>query len=54
MSVTWIRYSGNISNSSSGFYVLDINQNPVPIGVVGELYIGGTGVVRGYLNGKIE
>lgn len=31
-------------------YIMDNNMNLVPIGIPGELYIGGIGVARGYIN----
>ncbi len=31
-------------------YILDKNKKPVPLGIIGEIYIGGEGVARGYLN----
>ncbi len=37
-----------IANSRA--YILDADRRPVPVGVVGEMYIGGDGVATAYLN----
>jgi amino acid adenylation domain-containing protein len=43
-----VRIGRPIANTQ--VYVLDANGEPVPIGVPGELYIGGLGVAEGYLD----
>ena len=36
--------------ANTQIYILDRHRQPVPAGVVGEIFIGGAGVARGYLN----
>ncbi|MFH1537854.1 MAG: amino acid adenylation domain-containing protein, partial [bacterium] len=47
---TSIPIGAPLSNSRS--YVLDEKLRPVPIGVEGEIYLGGDGIARGYLNNE--
>ncbi|WP_152622593.1 non-ribosomal peptide synthetase, partial [Archangium violaceum] len=45
---TTIPIGGGLSNTT--LYVLDLNGQPVPVGVPGELHIGGEGLAWGYLH----
>lgn len=53
--ITQTGINENVSNIGTPIpttttYILDRNMKLLPIGVVGELYVGGDGVARGYLN----
>ncbi|GKT95948.1 AMP-binding enzyme [Colletotrichum tofieldiae] len=40
--------------SNSGAYIMDVRQQPVPIGVMGELVVFGDGLARGYTDSALD
>lgn len=51
-SLTSIPYGRPLGNQA--FYILNECEQHCPVGVTGELYIGGAGVVREYLNNDVQ
>ncbi len=49
-SATDLSVSVGVPAAGASIYLLDRHQNQVPLGDVGEIYIGGPGLARGYLN----
>ena len=54
MDETWksVPYGRPIDNNF--FYILNDQLQPVPIGVIGNLFIGGVGVAKGYINDPVR
>ncbi|KAF2185492.1 polyketide synthetase [Zopfia rhizophila CBS 207.26] len=47
-----VHVSAGVPAPNASVYILDDNRRPVPIGVPGEIFIGGAGVALGYMDDK--